>query len=64
MDGGIQLANLEKGKLAARPGRKAMGLFFMASIRCREIAKPPQDWFSSLLFWRELKCVLGQPLTT
>jgi hypothetical protein len=43
MAGGIQLANLDNGKPVARPGRKAMGLFSKASIRCREIAKPPKD---------------------
>ena len=61
MDGSIQLATLEKGKPTARPGRKAMGLLFKAVLAVWEIAKPPQDWFSSLLLWRELKCVFGQP---
>jgi hypothetical protein len=48
MDGDILLANREKGQPVARPGRKAMGLLTKASIRCREIARLPQDWFSSL----------------
>ena len=32
MDGGLQLANLEKGKPVARPGRKAMGLLLRSAF--------------------------------